>query len=339
LKAVTFGEIMLRLAAPGYSRFEQADSFTATYGGAEANVAASLAQFGLETYFVTKVPDNPIGRAAVNQLRRYGIKDDYIIRGGSRLGIYFLETGASQRPSQVIYDRERSAMAEARPEEFKWREIFAGAAWFHVTGITPALSDSAAAAVLEACRTAREAGVTVSCDLNYRKKLWPREKAGAVMAEIMPYVDVAVANEEDAANVFGIEAPAAGVEQGVLDEEGYGEVARRLQERFQLKYVGITLRESYSASENGWSGLIFDGSGAYLSRKYRIHVVDRVGAGDSFAAGLIYGLLQRWEPRAVIEFAAAASCLKHTVPGDFNLATVEEVRRLASGDASGRVQR
>ncbi len=338
-KVVTFGEIMLRLSSPGNRRLAQADSLEVTYGGGEANVAASLAQFGVEACFVTRVPGNPIGRAAVNHLRRYGVNTGHIVTGGERLGIYFLETGASQRPSLVIYDRAGSAIAEAEPSEFDWAEIFRGAAWFHFTGITPALSDRAARATLEACRAAGSAGAVVSCDLNYRKKLWSRERAGAVMSELMPYVDMLIANEEDAEMVFGIQAAASDVEQGALSETGYREVARHLLERFELKYAAITLRESFSASDNGWSGLLYDGKEYYHSKKYQIRVVDRVGGGDSFGAGLIFALLQKWSPQETIEFAAAASCLKQTIPGDFNLVSVEEVKALAGGEASGRVQR
>ena len=339
LKTVTFGEIMLRLSTPGHQRFIQADSFDVTYGGGEANVAASLANFGLDSYFVTKVPDNPIGQSALNHLRRFGVHTSYINRGGDRLGVYFLETGAAQRPSAVIYDRDHSAVAEAEPAEYDWATVFRDAHWFHFTGITPALGEKAATATLEACRAARAAGVTVSCDLNYRKKLWTPEKAGQVMSELMSYVDVAIANEEDAEKMFGIKAEASNIEQGALDESGYREVARKLVERFGFKYVAITLRESISASDNGWSALLYDGSDYYHSRRYEIHVVDRVGGGDSFGAGLIYSLLQEWDPAEAVEFAVAASCLKHTIPGDFNMVTVDEVKRLAGGDASGRVQR
>lgn len=339
VKVVTFGEIMLRLTTPGYQRFVQAETFDVTHGGAEANVAASLAQFGADVHFVTKVPDNPIGWAAINRLRRYGVVVNRIVQGEGRLGIYFLETGASQRPSVVIYDRAGSSFAKATPGEFDWPAIFGDASWFHFTGITPALSDQAAQNTLEACRTAAQMGVTISCDLNYRKKLWNREKAQEVMSSLMPYVNVVIANEEDAEKVFGIRADNSDVERGGLDKQGYEEVARQLHERFRLQYVAITLRESYSASENGWSGLLYDGHDCLHSRKYRIHIVDRVGGGDSFAAGLIYGLLEKWPSQEVIEFASAASCLKHTLPGDFNMVHVNEVKQLAEGNGFGRVQR
>lgn len=338
-KVVTFGEIMLRLSTPGYQRFIQADSFNITYGGGEANVAVSLANFGLEVCFVTKLPHNPIGQSAVNHLRRFGVNTDCIAYGGQRLGVYYLETGGSQRPSQVIYDRAGSAIAEAKPGVFDWRKILNGASWFHVTGITPTLSKSAAEITLQACTAAKELGVTVSCDLNYRKKLWSREKANRVMSELMKYVDISVGNEEDADQVFGIKAPASDVEKGLLDEKGYQDVARQLQCKFDLAGVAITLRESYSASRNGWSGLLYDGKNCFRSRKYDIHIVDRVGGGDAFASGIIFGYLQKWSPQDIVEFATAASCLKHTVPGDFNMVSTEEVKKLAEGGESGRVQR
>ncbi|HOL16919.1 MAG TPA: sugar kinase [Bacillota bacterium] len=339
-KIITFGEIMLRLATPGYQRFVQADSFEATYGGGEANVAVSLAGFGQEAAFVTAVPDNDIGQAAINYLRRFGVQTEFILRRkNSRLGIYFLETGASQRPSQVIYDRAASAIASIEENTFDWERIFAGANWFHFTGITPALGDAVAAETLRACRTAKQCGLTVSCDLNYRKKLWSREKAQEVMTGLMPYVDVVIANEEDAEKVFGISASRTDIIKGEIDEEGYHEVARQLKTKFDLQYVAITLRESFSASENGWSGLLYDGTSFYKSRRYLIHIVDRVGGGDAFTGGLIYGMLNGLPPQETVEFAAAASCLKQTIPGDFNMVKVDEVLNLAAGDASGRVQR
>ncbi|WP_027363960.1 sugar kinase [Desulfotruncus alcoholivorax] len=339
-KVVTFGEIMLRLSTPGHSKFIQADSFDVTYGGGESNVAVSLAQFGLNTCYVTKAPNNPIGQCAINHVRRFGVNTDYIVRGGERLGIYFLESGSAQRPSKVVYDRSNSSISQAVPEDFNWRQIFDGADWFHWTGITPAVSDSAACCVREACKIAREMGVTISCDLNYRKKLWTRDKANKVMTALMEYVDVCVGNEEDAADVFGIKAANTDVTKGKLHAEGYKDTARQLMEKFNFKYVAITLRESFSASHNGWSGLLYDGNDFYQSRKYDINpIVDRVGGGDSFCAGLIYALVTGKEPQDAIDFAAAASCLKHTIPGDFNLITVDEVELLARGDASGRVQR
>ncbi|MGQ9557026.1 MAG: PfkB family carbohydrate kinase [Desulfurispora sp.] len=339
-KVVTFGEIMLRLSTPNHLRFTQADRFDVTYGGGESNVAVSLAHFGLQACYVTRVPDNPIGQSAINHLRRFGVDTSYIVRGGKRLGIYFLESGVAQRPSKVVYDRAGSAIAEARPEDFDWEKIFAGASWFHWTGITPAISDSTAACVLQACQAAKKAGLTVSCDLNYRKKLWSKEKARQVMTELMPYVDVCIGNEEDAADVFGIKAAQSDITSGQLNLEGYKDVARQLQQAFGFKYVAITLRESFSASHNGWSALLYDGTEYYHPRRYDITpILDRVGGGDSFGAGLIYSLLTGKQPQEAINFAVAASCLKHTIHGDFNLVTLDEVELLARGDGSGRVQR
>lgn len=338
-KVITFGEIMLRLAPEGCLRFVQADSFGVTYGGGEANVAVSLANYGLDARFVTKLPAHEIGQAAVNALRRYGVDTSHIVRGGSRIGIYFLEKGASQRPSKVIYDRAGSAVSLAKPSEFNWEEIFQDADWFHFTGITPALSDEAASICLDACRAAKEAGATISCDLNYRQKLWSKEKAGQVMAELCQYVDVCIANEEDAADIFGIRAGKTDVTRGEVDTAAYKEVARQLANRFHFSKVAITLRESLSANDNLWSAMLYDGENSYFSRKYKMHIVDRVGGGDSFGAGLIYALLSSKDCPDAVEFAAAASCLKHSVEGDFNMITAEEVEKLLQGDGSGRVQR
>ncbi len=338
-KIVTFGEIMLRLAPEGYYRFVQAESYGATYGGGEANVAVSLANFGMDAYFVTKLPAHEIGQAGVNSLRRFGVKTDFIARGGDRVGIYFLEKGASQRPSKVIYDRAGSSIATASAADFNWDEIFDGADWFHFTGITPALTDTVAAICLEACKAARAKNIPVSCDLNYRKKLWTREKAGAVMNELCQYVDVCIANEEDASDVFGIKAANTDLYAGQVNTEGYKDVARQLAERFGFKKVAITLRESLSANDNIWSGMLYDGSEYCFSKKYKMHIVDRVGGGDSFGAGLIYSLLNGYDTQGAIEFAVAASCLKHSVEGDFNMVSVDEVQKLAGGDGSGRVQR
>ena len=338
-KVITFGEIMLRLAPEGYYRFIQASQYGATYGGGEANVAVSLANYGLDTAFVTRLPEHDIGQAAVNELRRYGVDTSYIARGGSRVGIYFLEKGASQRPSKVIYDRAHSAIAEAREQDFDWEQIFKDAGWLHVTGITPALGDNVADICLAAVRKAKEMGLTVSCDLNYRKNLWTREKAGEVMARLMPYVDVCIANEEDAAYVFGIRAADTDVTRGTVNHDGYREVAQKLQERFGFRYVAITLRTSLSANDNDWAALLYDGNDFYFSKKYRIHIVDRVGGGDSFGGGLIYSLMTGKSAQETIEFAVAASCLKHTVEGDLNHVSVSEVEKLAGGDGSGRVQR
>ncbi|MBU3154139.1 sugar kinase [Clostridium estertheticum] len=338
-KFITFGEIMLRLAPAGFERFAQAKEFGAVYGGGEANVAVSLANYGKDAYFVTKLPKHEIGQAAVNELRKYGVSSSMIVRGGDRVGIYYCEKGASQRPSKVIYDRAYSAIAEAKREDFNWKEIFNGAEWFHFTGITPALSDECAAITLDAVKAAKEAGVMVSCDLNFRKKLWSSEKAGKVMGEIVKYCDVVIANEEDAEKVFGISAEGTDITGGTINGEGYKEVARKLTDRFNLKYVAITLRESFSASDNGWSAMLYNGKEFYSSKKYRMHIVDRVGGGDSFGAGLIYGLTSGLTNQDALEYAVAASCLKHTVEGDFNLVSKDEVETLMNGDASGRVQR
>lgn len=338
-KFVTFGEIMLRLAPIGYERFLQSKEFGVVYGGGEANVAVSLANYGKDTYFVTKLPKHDIGQAAINELRKFGVDTTYITRGGDRVGIYFCEKGASQRPSKVIYDRANSSIAEARKEDFNWKAIFEDAEWFHFTGITPALSDDCAEICMEAVKAAKEAGVMVSVDLNYRKKLWSTEKAGKVMGELVKYCDVVIANEEDAEKVFGIKADSTDITTGMLNDEGYKKVAKELVDRFKLKYAAITLRESYSASDNGWSAMLYDGKNYYNSRKYDVHIVDRVGGGDSFGAGLIYGLTSKMDAQAALEFAVAASCLKHTVEGDFNMMSLEEVETLTKGDASGRVQR
>lgn len=338
-KVVTFGELMLRLAPEGYCRFVQADAFGATYGGGEANVSVSLANYGFDAAFVTKLPVHEIGQAAVNSLRRYGVDTSCIARGGDRVGIYFLEKGASQRPSKVIYDRAGSSIATASPKDFHWKEIFDKASWFHFTGITPALSDELAAICLEACKTAKEAGVTISCDLNYRNKLWSKEKAGQVMGELCSYVDVCIANEEDAADVFGIRAANTNVTAGTVNHDAYKDVAKQLAERFGFSKVAITLRESLSANDNNWSAMLYDGTGYFFSKKYKMHIVDRVGGGDSFGGGLICAVLNGFDSQSMIEFAAAASCLKHSIEGDFNLVSVDEVQKLAGGDGSGRVQR
>ncbi|MCO5297120.1 MAG: sugar kinase [Fimbriimonadaceae bacterium] len=339
MKVVTFGEIMLRLSPPGNERFLQARSFDAHFGGAEANVAVALAQWGVSSAFVSAVPDNDLGQACLNTLRGWGVETAFVQRGAGRLGIYFLEHGASQRPSNVIYDRAESAISQLDPASLDWDAIFEGATWFHFSGITPALSESARTAVAEAARTAKERGLTVSCDLNYRKKLWTREQARAAMTELMEHVDVCIANEEDAASVFGIEAQGSDPEAGTLDAPQYEEVARQLVERFGLKAAAITLRLSHSASRNGWSGVVFTDGAATFGRWYVIDVVDRVGSGDSFAAGLIFGFLQGMDPREAVEFAAAAGCLAHSVPGDFGVFSREEVESLVKGGGSGRVRR
>lgn len=338
-KVVTFGEIMLRLAPEGYYRFVQARSFGATYGGGEANVAVSLANFGVDTAFVTKLPKHEIGQCAVNKLREFGVNTSMIVRGGSRVGIYFLEKGASQRPSKVIYDRAGSSIAQATDADFDWNAVFEGATWFHFTGITPALGDNMAEICLSACKAAKAKGLTVSCDLNYRKNLWSKDKAGQVMAGLMQYVDVCIANEEDAADVFGIHAENTDVTTGKVSHDGYKQVAKKLAERFGFQEVAITLRESISANDNNWAAMLYDGASYYFSKKYPVHIVDRVGGGDSFGGGLIYASLEGMQLQEAIEFAVAASCLKHAVEGDLNHVSVDEVKKLAGGDASGRVQR
>ncbi len=341
-KVVTFGEIMLRLSTPGLTRFVQSQNFDATFGGGEANVAVSLANYGLDSYYVTKLPKHEIGQAAVNHLRRFGVKDDYIIRGGDRVGIYFLESGASQRASKVIYDRANSAIAQIKKEEVDWGKVFENADWFHWTGITPAIGKSAQECLTAACEAAKIAGVTVSCDLNFRAKMWTKQEAQAVMKPLMKYVDVCIANEEDAENCLGLKAIDTNIGTGVLSEEGYFNVARKLKDIYNFKSVAITLRESYSASKNGWSAILLDEKECktpYRSSRYEIEIVDRVGGGDSFASGLIYGLLTKNNTKDALEFAVAASCLKHSIPGDFNLVSVEEVEKLIKIGGSGRVER
>lgn len=330
---------MLRLNPEGYNRFVQSERFEATYGGGEANVAVSLANYGLEAYFVSKVPAHEIGQCAVNALRRYGVHTDFMVRGGDRLGIYYCEKGASQRPSKVIYDRAGSSIAEAEAAEFNWETIFAGADWFHFTGITPALGGNMPAVCLEACKAAKKLGVKVSCDLNYRKKLWTKAQARETMSKLMPYIDVCIANEEDAADVFGITAQNTDINSGKLDHAGYISVAQQIVEQFGCEKVAITLRSSISANDNDWAGMLYADGEAYFSPSYHMHIVDRVGGGDSFGGGLIYALISGYSAQEAINFAVAASCLKHTVEHDFNLVSVDEVKSLAGGNASGRVQR
>ncbi|MBR2449535.1 MAG: sugar kinase [Clostridia bacterium] len=338
-KVVTFGELMLRLAPENYLRFVQSDKLEATFGGAEANVAVSLANYGTEVAFVSKLPDHEIGQAAINSLRKFGVDTSKIVRGGDRVGIYYCEKGASQRPSKVIYDRANSSIATAKSGDFDWAKIFDGVEWFHFTGITPALSDSMAEITLEALKEAKKRDIMVSCDLNFRKKLWSKEKAGKVMGELCKYVDYCIANEEDAKDVFGIEADNTDIYSGKLNRDGYISVAKKLTDRFGFKGVAITLRESLSANDNNWSGMLYVDGNAYFSKKYAMHIVDRVGGGDSFGGGLIYSLLNGYDAQKSIEFAIAASCLKHSIEGDYNMVSVKEVETLAGGDASGRVQR
>ncbi|MDR1439817.1 MAG: sugar kinase [Clostridiales bacterium] len=338
-RVICFGEIMMRLNPKGYLRFVQAGELEASYAGGEANVAVSLANYGVDAAYVTKVPAHEIGQSAINELRRFGVDTSLIARGGDRLGIYFVEKGASQRASKVIYDRAHSAIAEAQPGDFGWDGIFAGASWYHFTGITPALSDSAAAISLEAAAAAKKAGLTVSCDLNFRKKLWSSEKAGRVMAGLMEYVDVCIANEEDAADVFGIRAEGTDIQKGKLSREGYISVAKQLTARFGFKQAAITLRGSISASDNSWSGMLYSGGEAYFAPEYPVRIVDRVGGGDAFGGALIYSQLEGYGEQKAINFAVAASCLAHTVEHDFNLVSLQEAEALAKGNASGRVQR
>ncbi len=338
MKIVTFGEIMLRLAPEGYLRFLQADKYGAVYGGGEANVAVSLARFGEDSVYVTKLPKHEIGEGAIEALRKTGVDTSKIVRGGARIGIYFCEKGASQRPSKVIYDRAHSAFAESDAEDYDWDAIFTGADWFHFTGITPALGKGVRETLTAACKVAKDRGITVSCDLNYRKALWTRQEAREAMTALMPYVDVLISNEEDAYDVFGISG-GNDVGKGEVGAETYRKVAEELISRFDLKYAAITLRGSISANDNRWSAILTDANkNMFKSKEYLIHIVDRVGGGDSFGAGLIYGL-NRYDAQKALEFAVAASCLKQTIEGDFNAVTVDEVLGLAEGNGSGRIKR
>lgn len=338
-KVVTLGEIMLRLSTPDFKRFVQSDSFDVTYGGGEANVSAALCNYGLNGSFVTKIPGNAIGQSAINHLRRYGVDTQFIVRGGDRLGIYFLETGASMRASQVIYDRAGASIADADETEFDWNKIFEGAAWFHTTGITPALSDKAASLTETALKTAKEKGITTSIDLNYRKKLWSKEKAREVMTKLCQHVDVCIGNEEDADTTLGFKAKDTDVTKGELNLDGFKDVFKQMKEKFGFQFIASSLRESHSASDNGWSALVYDGNEFYHTKKYEVRIVDRVGSGDSFASGLIYGLVTGMPMKDAAEFGVAASALKHTIPGDMNHATLSDVQGLMKGDGSGRVQR
>lgn len=338
-KAVFFGELLMRLGTKNLQRFVQAREFEVGYTGAEANAAVSVANYGLESYVVSAVPASDIGQACINHIRQFGVNTDFVLRSGNRLGTFYLETGASQRPSKVIYDRAGSSITELKPGQINWDEVFKGKHWFHWSGTGPALSDSMAATTAEACAAAKRHKLTVSCDLNYRRKLWIPEKAREIMTQLMRNVDVLIGNEEDTALVLGVEAKGVNVHSGSLSVERYKEVARTLHERFGFKYVATTLRESFNASENGWSCLLSDGKQCCLSRSYRMWVVDRVGGGDSFSGGLIYGLLTGMKTQEAVEFAAAASCLKHSIHGDLNLVSQEEVLALMGGEASGRIQR
>ena len=341
MKIVTFGEIMMRLNPEGYTRFVQAERFEASYAGGEANVAVSLANFGLDAAFVTKLPANPLGEAARNAVRRFGVETKDIVWGGPRLGVYFVEKGASQRASKVVYDRAGSSIALARRGDFDWAKILKGVRWFHFTGITPALGGDLPAICLDALKWCRAHRITVSCDLNYRGKLWTKAEAGACMEKLVPYVDVLIANEADAADVFGIVGKGSDVERGRLDKAGYVSVAEQLIARFGCKKVAITLRTSLSAFDNLWAGMLYDAKAkkAVFSTEYKLHIVDRVGGGDYFGGGLIYALATGRGPQASIDFAVAASALKHSIEHDFNLVSVAEVEALAAGNGTGRVQR
>lgn len=341
MKVVSFGEIMLRLSPDGYYKLFQKPELNTSFCGAEANVAVALSNFGDEAEFVTALPDNDIGRAACRELMRYGVKTDNIVYTGDRLGIFFAEKGASQRPSKVIYDRKNSAIALADPSSFDWEKIFDGADWFHITGITPALSDSLAKISVDAVKAAQKAGLTVSCDINYRSKLWSAQKARPVMTEIMKYVDVCIGNEEDAEIVFGIKAGTTDVTKGQLDTDGYKKSLQTVAETFGCKIVAYSQRKSYSASDNGWSGIIYDDEKkqVYISAQYDIRITDRIGGGDAFASGLIYALHNNISPANAIETAAAAGCLDQTLEGDFCLFGINDVIDLAGGNSSGRVKR
>src|SRR5574344_1188559 len=338
-KIVTLGELMLRLSPQGNDRFIQSDSFRIIPGGGEANVAVSVANFGHEVYFVSKLPKHEIGQIALNAMRKYGVNTEFIARGGNRVGLYYAETGASMRPSKVIYDRANSSIAEAKPEDFDFDKIFEGADWFHWSGITPAISDDSAECLRLACIAAKKHGVTISCDLNFRKKLWTSEKAISIMRPLMEYVDVCIGNEEDAELCLGFK-PDADVESGKTDASGYDGIFRQMAKEFGFKYVVSTLRESFSATHDGWKALIYNGKEFYQSKHYDLDpIIDRVGGGDSFSGGLIHGLLTKTTQGEALEFAVAASALKHTVNGDYNLVSVAEVEALAGGAANGRVQR
>lgn len=338
-KIVCFGEIMGRLNPEGYLRLRQARKLEISYCGGEANVAVSLANYGMDAKYVTKVPDNPLGQCAIDELRRFGVGTDDIVLGGERLGMYYVEKGASQRPSKVTYDRKYSSISAASIEDFDWEKILDGAEWFHFTGITPALGENLPKICLDALKVCKAKGISVSCDLNFRKKLWSRERAKEVMSSLMPYVDVCIANEEDAYDVFGIKASDTDLTGGKLNKDGYKEVAKKLMDQFGFKKVAITLRTSLSATDNLWAGMLYDGTDYCFSKEYAIHIVDRVGGGDSFGGGLIYALMNGYSTQDAVEYAVAASCLKHTIIGDYNRVTVAEVESLMKGSGNGRVQR
>lgn len=341
MKVITFGEILLRLSAPGYNKLFQKDFLDTSFCGAEANVAVALSNYEVNASFVTKLPNNDVAKASINTLKYFGVDVSKIVYGNGRVGLYYLEKGASQRPSKIIYDRAYSAIALAKREDFNWNSIFEGVDWFHWSGINPALSDDLKDISLEACKVAKEKGLTVSCDLNFRSSLWTQEEAKKTMTKILPYVDVCIGNEEDADKMLGIRATGTDVDKGIINSESYISVARQINKNFGCKFVATTLRESISASRNKWSGLLYDSEEdkCYHSKIYDIQIVDRVGGGDSFSSGLIYGLIMNKSKQETVEFATAASCLKQTMEGDFNRSTVADVEKLVHGSGSGRVQR
>lgn len=339
-KIVGFGDMLVALSPPGYMRFLQSDTMNVNYTGAEANVCVSLARFGETAEFVTRLPDNAVSECAIACIRKYGVNTQKVVYGGERIGVIYTEKGASQRPSTVVYDRGHTSIATAQPGDFDWERILDDqVGWFHFTGITAALGDGTAMLCMEACRMAKKKGITVSCDLNYRRNLWSQEKAKSVMEPLLSYVDVLIANEEDADKVLGIHAENTNVNRGVINKDGYIDVARQICEKYGVKKVGITLRKSLSASDNLWSAMLYDGKESFFSKEYSVHIVNRVGGGDSFAAGLIYALGNGYPAAEAVAFAVAASCLKHSIEYDFNLVTVDEVRKLAGGDGSGRICR
>ena len=338
-KVVGFGELMVRLAPSGHLKFVQAVSFDVNYTGSEANVCVSLSNFGIPTSYVTKLPKNDIADCAVKKLHQFGVETSNIVWGGDRMGVYYLERGASQRPSKVVYDRKYSAFSQASPNDFDWDKIFDGAWWFHFTGLNPALGGNMVEISLEACKAAKKAGLTISCDLNYRRNLWSPEAARKIMPDLVRYCDLLIGNEEDVDLTMGMKAGSTDVTGGKLDYDGYTQLAEKIFKEYGIPAIAFTLRTSHSASDNGWSAMLYTGGKVFFPKEYAIHMVDRVGGGDSFAAGLIYAMSGNYDPQEAIEFATAASCLKQTMEMDFNLASVEDVCRLVDGDSSGRVQR
>lgn len=338
MKVVTFGEIMLRLAPEGYERFTQSERFTAIYGGSEVNVAISLLDYGIDASFVTKLPDNLIGQSAINSLRKVGVDTNGIIRGGERIGLYYIEKGMAQRPSRIVYDRKHSSISEAEPSEFDWPTIFKDANWLHISGITPAISDNGYRLSLHAMRAAKQHGLTVSFDSNYRSNLWSIQSARASIQELLQYVDVYIGGPMDAEKMFDITACSEYIINGEHTMPAYLDICAQLTKRFGFKHIAMTMRGSISASDNTWQAMLYSAGQAYFSKKYCMHIVDRVGGGDSFASGLLYGLIQNLDHQETIEFATAASCLKHSIEGDVNRVTVQEVMRLVQGDGSGRLE-